>query len=202
MQITDSKYFVYGSPNPEQYGLYDPITERIAIVYHDLAVMEKLQIVLSSKYNLMLFELDGSANQIDNTCCFNWRMQHNIPVDSRPGEHILNGCQQGELVADTPLSNDEQIVKDQLYMMFCICVISAFCLIIEKHNKALGPRKLFNDTVARHIAKETGMLFPTQDANLLFPMEVVRDTCKVLYLGEDINSAKNKLPREVLQCLS
>lgn len=82
--MIESEWFFYGSPsqNPHanhphsQLGLYNPVIDRIVVVFDNEEVLRRISVCWSSRCQLVLCELGAAenftVNLIDNSCCMNW----------------------------------------------------------------------------------------------------------------------------------
>jgi hypothetical protein len=84
--FTNSNFFDYGYPDDPKtpwFGLWCPILDCFLMVSFDLSLLEKLQMLMSSKTILQLVRLDPITyenNQIDNECCYHWTIELGIDI--------------------------------------------------------------------------------------------------------------------------
>lgn len=131
MDITQSKYFTYGSADTNaasksgwiQYALYEPITDRFVITSKHKEPLLMLSLLFSSRYQFSLVRLDTAKNfeinKVDNSCCYNWTFDKK--------DLIINGMiqeftQTSEfdatyLIESDPIADDDLIVRDQEYLL-------------------------------------------------------------------------------------
>lgn len=82
------KYFDYGCPADQsgrQYGLYQPALDLILFTIEDRDLARDLQLVMSSRYGLYLYDLTSAKNYqpelVDNACCRNWTVSNKDRVE-------------------------------------------------------------------------------------------------------------------------
>lgn len=133
--MTQSPWFFYGAAKPDsqgryqQYGLYNPVVGRFALVHHDKEVLRWVAKLFSSRYNLFLCDISASrhfsANLIDNSVCHNWTIKdvRNIGFTRFPN-HDADPFVSSELVDLGPIPEDELLVKDFEYLCFASTWIS------------------------------------------------------------------------------
>lgn len=73
---TCDPYFFWGSPDPDQFGLYSPLFNKFLLVDDSIQALEYVLFLLSSKISLFIIPISKASNfehtLIDNTCCLNW----------------------------------------------------------------------------------------------------------------------------------
>jgi hypothetical protein len=72
----DQEFFFWGCGEPTQYGLYNPVVDRLVFVSDNYDILEYVVFLMSSKIRLLIVPLHTAPNfkidLIDNTCCSNW----------------------------------------------------------------------------------------------------------------------------------
>ena len=130
MHITQSRYFLSGAYwKGHQYALYDVIADRIVMCFYNKHVLHTLQVILSSRYNLLLCDLTTAPNWednlIDNSCCYAWRVTgDDFKIGGQLGKHLLADVYSiSNLENVQPINEQELIFQDQELFLFAAIII-------------------------------------------------------------------------------
>jgi len=115
-----------------QYGLYDMITNRIVITYHEPHILEFVSNLFSSRVDLKLVNLSTAENftnnLIDNTCCMNWTVSNHIELTSiRSGLRINSKIAKAKKLIKSDTTIDFSLLEDTSpYLQYCLATVVWF----------------------------------------------------------------------------
>ena len=175
--LENFEYFFYGCPGENDlrpmYALYLPITESFLICTTEWRTVNKLKMLLSSKYTLHLVELTSAKNYhhniIDNSICENWSFAEKaqLPINELPGLDMP--IYTSQLCASTG-TVDIDWIKEKKYAMMCAHWIELF---------KPTPHEKFETEIARLLGNDTEQV----ESN-----PVKKQIMNLLYLGSDLKA--------------
>lgn len=125
--IQDSEYFFHGSAAEDgsQYGLYEPITDRIIMTSRFPNALETVAFLFFGRYNFYVIKLSTAdnfqPNLIDNLCCTNWTIANKSDIranaDIRKLHEEKTVIPVKSLVQVGPIDHNELVYKDIEYLM-------------------------------------------------------------------------------------
>lgn len=120
--MNTARFFEYGCPDEfgkPHYGLYQPALDRIVFTVDDLEIAQEIVLLMSSRFNLFIYDLSGaenySPNIIDNTCCENWSVSncHEIKLTH---SHREIPCMDAEVLLPKGAPDDWILDSDKDWM--------------------------------------------------------------------------------------
>lgn len=183
--MVDFKYFDYGKPNPELYGLYEPVSDCFLIVYESLEVLLEVKYILSSKYTLFPIRLDQvnnfTTNLIDNSCCENWSFTNNKDISMRHLLFDVKNIYVANSVSKTTNKSNFDIVSEKKWALFCLY----WLIFLKKLSSNYSKLDEFLNSFLE--------LSELSGDGALIKDNIKKSILRSLYLGNDINQVEKEI---------
>lgn len=132
--------FIYGTGDEKDplYALYLPVKNLFIGVHHDIGLLKKLRILLSSKCNTIIIEISSSPEYyhtiIDNSVCENWTISDQTMVDFQDsGIHpdVIPGADLGIKQHHQNIDQDIQNLKN--FIQPCMRLLERIITIQDRN---------------------------------------------------------------------
>lgn len=178
-----NKYFDYGcpaSPNGHHYGLYQLAIDRILFTVEELDLAQQISLIMSSRYNLYLYDLSRAKNYepnlIDNDCCINWTVSNKDQIQVTHSYSISVISADGLESACKPIPDFIDFPLEQAWMQ-----MSLYWLRFIKYLKTESYQWYDVERFVKMISLETDIPWGYADHVDDFEGQINR----LLYLGRD-----------------
>jgi len=120
--LVDLPGFEWGAPDSAQFGLWCPLMDCFVLVYHDMAVLRKIQTLTTAKILTCFVRFDEETHKktlMANTVASNWTVEDPTTISFTPAL-ISHQVYPLTNIVPSALRNPEEVNRFQTWLIFVL----------------------------------------------------------------------------------
>jgi hypothetical protein len=120
--LVDLPGFEWGTPKSDQFGLWCPLLDCFVLVYHDIAVLRKIQTLTTAKILTCFVRFNEDIQKktyMANTIASNWTIEDPTSISFTPAL-VNNSVHPLTIVVPSVLRDPEEVNRFQTWLIFVL----------------------------------------------------------------------------------